>query len=188
MFDVHAHTISDNHRQQVLPPGKDDKVISGLSVWKCDEDLTHDNNMIIDPEPDFSDKIVFLERSNSDGILIKRNIFFCCILEKETTIHQNYALNQALTPVNGSLHVDLYPRFEIILDEPYNDPGNGKAKSGILPNLEVEKWNASSVLIAATREEFLWLEKNLTLKGTKIQNVKLLYWHYLIDALKFSRI
>ena len=81
MFDVHAHTISDNHRQQVLPPGKDDKVISGLSVWKCDEDLTHDNNMIIDPEPDFSDKTVFLERSNSDGILIKRNRFFCYILE-----------------------------------------------------------------------------------------------------------
>jgi hypothetical protein len=160
MFDVHAHTINDNHRQKVkvLPPGKDDNVISGLSVWKCNEDLAHDNSMIIDSHPDFFDKTVFLERSNSDGILIRRNRFFCYILEKETTLHQNYALNQALTPVNGSLHVDLYPRSEIILDEPYNDPGNGKAKTGILPNLEVEKWNTCSVLIAATPEEFLWLK------------------------------
>ena len=33
--------------------------------------------MIIDPHPDFSDKSVFLEKSNSDGILIKRKRFFC---------------------------------------------------------------------------------------------------------------
>lgn len=131
MFDVHVHTI--NGRQKVLPPGKDDNVIGCLSVLKCDD-------LIIDPEPNFSDKTVFLQRFNSDGVLIRRNRFFCYTLNKETTLDQNYALNQAKT------------------HEPYIDPGNGKAKTGKLPNLEAGKWNKCSVLIAATPEEFLWLK------------------------------